>query len=53
MPNKLYIVVLIVSLVISYGIKYNISTINLIVDLGIGIVLFGISCLPLIHEYKT
>lgn len=48
-PSRIFSVVILISLLISYIIKYRVPQLNLLIDLGIGIVLFGLSCLPLAY----
>mgnify|MGYP000860194681 len=48
-PSRIFSVVILISLFVSYIIKYRVPQLNLLIDLGIGIVLFGLSCLPLAY----
>lgn len=48
-PSRIFSVVILISLLVSYIIKYRVPQLNLLIDLGIGIVLFGLSCLPLAY----
>ncbi len=48
-PSRIFSIVIVFSLFVSYIIKERVPQRNLLIDLGIGIVLFGLSCLPLVY----